>query len=215
VLSGQAWPDVPEAEGLARAVAGIEAVAAYAAPKGVWVVIENHYKDGLWTYPEFAQSAARFLAIVERVSSPWFGVNFDPSNALVAGDDPIWLLDQVVARVRSVGASDRTLKPGYSTTDLAAHRGQGYPQALQHGVVGQGLNDYDAILSRLHDAGFAGWVSIEDGEAGGEQGFADIAASARFLRQKIAHYWPGGDGLAYGGRGEAQAGPRAEGGATP
>jgi sugar phosphate isomerase/epimerase len=192
VLSGQAWPEVPEEEGLARATAGIEAVVAYAASRGVWVVMENHYKDGLWEYPEFAQSSRRFLAVVDRISSPWFGVNFDPSNATVAGEDPLGLLDLVLGRVRSVGASDRSLRPGYTLDDLRAHRGAGYPQALQHGVVGQGLNDYDAILSRLAGAGFSGWISIEDGEAGGEQGFADIAASAAFLHRLVQVHWPVG-----------------------
>lgn len=189
VLSGQAWPDVPEAEGLARAVEGIKAVTTYAAQKGVWVVMENHYKDGLWTYPEFAQSSERFLSIVREIPSPWFGVNFDPSNAIVAGEDPLQLLERVLGRVRSVGASDRSLRPGFSAEDLRSHRGQGYPEAVRHGVVGQGLNDYDAILSRLAGAGFTGWLSIEDGEAGGEQGFADIAASAAFLQDKVALYW--------------------------
>jgi sugar phosphate isomerase/epimerase len=190
VLSGQAWPDVPEAEGIARAIQGIQEVLSYAGQKGVWVVLENHYKDGLWTYPEFAQSSTRFLAIVQKVTSPWFGVNFDPSNAIVAGEDPLWLLDRVIDRVRSLGASDRSLRPGYSHEDLQRHRGEGYPDALQHGVVGQGLNDYPAILSRLAGVGFAGWISIEDGEAGGEQGLADIAASADYLKNRIDEYWP-------------------------
>jgi sugar phosphate isomerase/epimerase len=190
VLSGQAWPGVAEAEGLARAVAGIEAVLSYAMPRRVWVVMENHYKDGLWTYPEFAQSSARFLAITERIDSPWFGINFDPSNAIVAGEDPIALLDQVLNRVRSMGASDRSLRPEYHRAELQRYRGGGYPDALQHGVIGRGLNDYAAILTRLARVGFAGWISIEDGDAGGEQGFADIAASARFLKERIDHYWP-------------------------
>jgi sugar phosphate isomerase/epimerase len=190
VLSGQAWPGVRVDEGLARAVEGIRAVVDYAAPKGVWVVMENHYKDGLWTYPEFAQSSARFLAIVRQIDSPWFGVNFDPSNALVAGEDPLDLLDRVLERVRTMGASDRSLRPGYGLADLREHRGTGYPDALQHGVIGQGLNDYVSILAKLSSAGFSGWVSIEDGESGGEQGLEDIAASARFLRRLIGRYWP-------------------------
>ncbi|HTW07734.1 MAG TPA: sugar phosphate isomerase/epimerase family protein [Acidimicrobiales bacterium] len=190
VLSGQAWPGVPEEEGLARAVEGIRAVLEYAAPKQVWVVMENHYKDGLWTYPEFAQSSSRFVAVVDQVSSPWFGVNFDPSNAIVAGEDPLELLDRVLPRVRSVGASDRSLRPGHSLAELEAFRGRGYPDALKHGVVGQGLNDYEAILSRLSGAGFSGWISIEDGEAGGEQGFADIASSACYLQVLIDKFWP-------------------------
>jgi sugar phosphate isomerase/epimerase len=190
VLSGQAWPGVPEADGLAQAVEGIIAVLAYAEPKGVWVVMENHYKDGLWTYPEFARSSSSFLQILSKIESPLFGVNFDPSNAITTGEDPLELLDQVLPRVRSVGASDRSLRPGYSLADLQSHTGTGYPEALKHGVVGEGLNDYHAILSRLSAAGFGGWISIEDGEAGGEQGHADIASSARFLRALTAEYWP-------------------------
>jgi sugar phosphate isomerase/epimerase len=199
VLSGQAWPDVSETDGVARAVAGIRAVVDYASGKDVQVVMENHYKDGLWTYPEFAQSSARFLAIVGQLDSPSFGVNFDPSNAIVAGEDPLELLDAVLPRVRSMGASDRSLKPGHTLAELAAHRGTGYPAALQHGVVGQGLNDYPAILRRLASVGFSGWISIEDGEAGGEQGMADIAASARFLADQIERCWPTAT-MARGGR---------------
>lgn len=190
VLSGQKWPGVAEAEGLAKAVDGIMAVLAYAEPKGVWVVMENHYKDGLWTYPEFARSSSSFLSVLDKIESPLFGVNFDPSNAIVAGEDPLDLLDQLLTRVRSVGASDRSLRPGYCLADLDSHKGTGYPEALTHGVVGEGLNDYPAIFSRLSVAGFSGWISIEDGEAGGEQGYADIASSARFLRGLIADYWP-------------------------
>jgi sugar phosphate isomerase/epimerase len=212
VLSGQAWPGVPEDEGVTRTVNGIREVLSYASPKRVWVVMENHYKDGLWTYPEFAQSSARFLAIVSQVDSPWFGVNFDPSNAIVAGEDAISLLESVIGRVRSMGASDRSLRPGYRLEDIQAHRGQGYPAALQHGVVGQGLNDYDAILSRLAHVGFTGWISIEDGEAGGEQGFADIAASAQFLKDRIDRYWPVSGGFLDSGHSVRPA--SAEGGAS-
>ncbi len=190
VLSGQEWPGVAESDGLAQAVAGILAVLAYAEPKGVWVVLENHYKDGLWTYPEFARSSSSFLHILNQIESPLFGVNFDPSNAIMAGEDPLELLDRVLPRVRSMGASDRSLRPGYSIADLQSHIGTGYSQALTHGVVGEGLNDYPAIFSRLSVTGFTGWISIEDGAAGGAQGYADIASSARFLRALMAEYWP-------------------------
>jgi len=190
VLSGQRWPEVPEEDGIARVVEGIQEVLAYAAEQQVHVVMENHYKDGLWLHPEFAQSRRLFLAVIEKIDSPWFGVNFDPSNALVAGDDPIALLDTVLDRVRTMHASDRSLNPGYSLADLAAHRGTGYPVGLSHGITGQGLNDYDAILSRLAGRGFDGWISIEDGERGGEEGLSDIRDSARFLKSAIERYWP-------------------------
>jgi sugar phosphate isomerase/epimerase len=194
VLSGQAWPDVPEDEGISRAVEGIKACLSYAEAKSVRLVMENHYKDGSWTYPEFAQPQRLFLAIVEQIDSPWFSVNFDPSNAIVAGEDPIELLDLVVDRVKSMGASDRSLRAGYTLDDIKRFEGTGYPQALRHGVLGEGLNDYDAILSRLAARGFCGWISIEDGERRGEEGFVDIRDSARFLRERLARYWPDGRG---------------------
>ena len=56
--------------------------------------LENHYKDGFWTYPEFAQRSDLFCALVDRVDRSGFsnfGVNFDPSNALLAGEDPVAL----------------------------------------------------------------------------------------------------------------------------
>jgi sugar phosphate isomerase/epimerase len=192
VLSGQAWPGVAEEEGIARTVEGIQAALAYAEEKKVVLVIENHYKDGRWRFPEFALSSRVFLAIIEKISSPWFKVNFDPSNTIVAGEDPLVLLEKVVGRVGSMHASDRCLRPGYTIQDLMSHEGAGYPAALQHGVVGQGLNDYETICARLAATGFAGWISIEDGERGGAEGMLDIRESARFLRSRIDRYWPAG-----------------------
>ncbi|MDA8292033.1 MAG: sugar phosphate isomerase/epimerase [Actinomycetota bacterium] len=189
-LSGQRWPGVADEEGIARVVEGIQAVLLYASEREVHVVMENHYKDGLWLHPEFAQERRLFLAIVEKIESPWFGVNFDPSNAIVAGDDPLALLDEVVDRVDTMHASDRSLRPGYTLDDLGAHRGVGYPEALSHGVVGQGLNDYPAIFSRLAARGFDGWISIEDGERGGDGGLEDIRQSARYLRTLVDEHWP-------------------------
>jgi len=55
-----------------------------------------------------------------------------------------------------------------------------------HGVIGKGLNDYDAIFKTLKDVGFDSWISIEDGVDGMEQ----MHESADFLREKIKKYWP-------------------------
>ena len=51
-------------------------------------------------------------AIPER---EYFGVQYDPSNAIVAGDNPIELLRAVADRVVSMHASDRFLTEGYTT----------------------------------------------------------------------------------------------------
>ena len=48
----------------------------------------------------------------------YFGVQYDPSNAIVAGDNPVALLEAVADRVVSMHASDRYLEPGASLADL-------------------------------------------------------------------------------------------------
>ena len=62
-------------------------------------------------------------------------------------------------------ASDRYLRGGTmeDLQKLDLHPMLGYGSILQHGVIGQGLNDYDRIFSILHSVNFCGWFSIEDG----------------------------------------------------
>ena len=57
----------------------------HAAERGITLILENHYKDNFWTHPEFAQKTDVFCDLVGRIHSPHFGVNYDPSNALLAG----------------------------------------------------------------------------------------------------------------------------------
>ena len=81
--------------------------------------MENHYKDGFWKYPEFAQKMDRFVNIVDSVfERDHFGVQYDPSNAIVAGDDPLELLRRVAGRVVSMHASDRYLAEGTTLEQL-------------------------------------------------------------------------------------------------
>jgi len=192
VLSGQRRPELVRARGLDLVVASIEACLPEAEACGVTLILENHYKDDFWTYPEFAQQMDVFCELVERIRHPRFGVNYDPSNAILAGDDPLELLRRVKDRVVTMHASDRYLAEG-TLEDLRREEGgaEGYALRLRHGEIGRGLNDYDAIFHELHNVGFDGWISIEDGVDGIEQ----LAASVRFLREKIAAHWGLSPGL--------------------
>ncbi len=182
VLSGQRRPGIARDQGVRWVVECIQESLEYSATKGVVLAMENHYKDNFWTYPEFAQKQEIFLEIVGRIDSPWFGVQFDPSNAILAGEDPLDLLDKVKHRVVTVHASDRHLKPGHTLEELrAVEDAVGYATILTHGEVGKGMNDYPRIFQMLREAGFNGWVSIEDGLSGIEE----IRASANFLRPFI------------------------------
>jgi sugar phosphate isomerase/epimerase len=148
--------------------------------------MENHYKDGTWQYPEFAQKQEIFLRIVESIEDPDFGVQYDPSNAIVAGYDPIEFLQQVKERVVSMHASDRYLLPGHALEELAETDGElGYSPILKHGEVGKGLNDYKRIFSILAEINYQGWISIEDGE----NGMDEMKRSIEFLKKMRQKYF--------------------------
>jgi sugar phosphate isomerase/epimerase len=72
-------------------------------------------------------------------------------------------------------ASDRRLRDG----------------ELEHGVIGQGGNDYGRIFATLAAGGFAGWISIEDGEGPTVAiGMDNLRRSVEFLRAAIARHFP-------------------------
>jgi sugar phosphate isomerase/epimerase len=188
VLSGQRYPDVPRERGLEWVVECISAVLPVARENDVILGLENHYKDGFWKYPEFAQKKDVFLELVNSIPDrTHFGVQYDPSNATVAGDDPIELLRAVADRVVSMHASDRYLADGATIDDLRAADGSiGYFDKLRHGVTGKGLNDFDTIFRILAQHNYRGWVSIEDGM----NGMDEMAESLAFLRRVTAKYFP-------------------------
>jgi sugar phosphate isomerase/epimerase len=188
-LSGQNRPGLDPIKTVRWCVEMIQESVAYAEEKGVIINIENHYKDGYWEYPEFALRSKVFLEIIEQIDSPYFGINFDPSNAMVAGEDPIKLLERIKSRVVTMHASDRYLMGG-SLEDLRKIEMDplhGYAKSIQHGVIGRGLNNYDAIFHILKGAGFDGWISIEDGM----NGMDELRQSTQFLRGKINQYFGG------------------------
>ncbi len=186
VLSGQRRPDVSREDGLKFAAECIEACLPHAKANGVTLILENHYKDNYWKFPEFAQKMDVFCDLVDRVHSPNFGVNYDPSNTILAGEDPLELLDRVKERVVTMHASDRYLVEG-TIEDLRKEEDSvGYAKRLHHGEIGKGMNDYDAIFGTLSSVGFDGWISIEDGMDGMDQ----LRRSVTFLRGKMDQYWP-------------------------
>ena len=187
VLSGQRYPEVPRAQGVAWVVEAIEALLPVAREYDVVLAMENHYKDGYWRWPEFAQKMDVFLEIVNAIDDrTHFGVQYDPSNAIVAGDDPLELLERVKDRVVTMHASDRYLEPGATLDELRQTDGTiGYFAKLKHGVTGKGLNNYDRIFAILKSVDYQGWISIEDGMNGMEE----MKASIDFLKRMRDRYF--------------------------
>ena len=186
VLSGQRRPGISIQEGISYAAECIQVCLPYAAERGITLILENHYKDDFWEYPEFAQKMNIFTQLVDAIDHPNFGVNYDPSNTFLAGEDPLELLEKVSHRVATMHASDRYLKEG-TIEDLRKEEGGavGYAKRLAHGEIGKGLNDYDAIFTELKRVGFDSWISIEDGVDGMDQ----LERSVAFLNRKVKEYW--------------------------
>ena len=186
-LSGQRYPDLSRKEGIARTVEGIRRSLEYAEQRDVVLCMENHYKDGTWRYPEFAQPEDIFLEIIEQIDSPYFGVQYDPSNAVVGGFDPVAFLEKVRHRVVTMHASDRYLAPGATLDDLTTG---GRHARLRHGAAPrrdrQGAERLRRDLRLLAEVGFDGWISVEDGM----NGLDEIARSVAFLKEKRARTSP-------------------------
>ena len=178
VLSGQRRPEISTDQGIELTVSAIERVLPAADEYGVTVVMENHFRDYFWSLPEFAQASDIFCEIVDAIpdDAP-FGVQFDPSNTHVYGEDPLALLERVRSRVVSVAASDRRLleRPG------------GRESTLLHGIVGAGDIDHEAIFAILEEDGFGGWITLEDGDDP-TVGVSDLQASAGFVRRLMARH---------------------------
>ena len=186
VLSGQKRPGLSLSDGLHYASQCIADCLSYAEERGITLVLENHYKDDFWKYPEFAQKKDVFKSLVESINHPSFGVNFDPSNAFLAGEEPLDLLYSISDRVVTMHASDRYLKSGTIDDLKKIDSGKiGYANILSHGEVGKGMNDYDLIFKELKRVGFDNWISIEDGI----DGFDQLERSVKFVNEKISEYW--------------------------
>jgi sugar phosphate isomerase/epimerase len=187
VLSGQRHNGVSREQGVEWVVQAIQQLIPVAQSYEVILGMENHYKDLRWQYPEFALKMDVFLEIIGLIKEHrYFGVQYDPSNAIVAGDDPIELLEAVKKRAVSMHASDRYFKEGVTQDTIQKASGEmGYAPYLVHGVIGEGLNDYDRIFQILSSVGFQGWISIEDGL----NGIEEMNESAVFLRHMVSQYF--------------------------
>ena len=186
-LSGQKYPELSIDDGVARAAGCITKALEHAARHDVVLCLENHYKVSEWRYPEFAQQEEPFLALLDALpDTPHLGVQYDPSNALVGGFDPIAFLEKVKHRVVTVHASDRFLVPGATLDQIRLHDGTiGYPDQMTHGETGKGMNDYDAIFRILRSVDFTGWISVEDGM----NGLDELRRSVEFLKRKRAQHY--------------------------
>jgi len=168
LVAGQAHPETSRQEGIEWAIAGMRALVETTRGVDVELVYENHGKPGAWTYTDFSQPPDIFLEIARAVVPLGVGINFDTANATAFAPDPMALLEEVVDDVVTVHAADTRILG-----------------ELDHCILGEGLAPIPALFGRLQQAGWDGWMSIEENARQGREG---VAKSVEYVRR----VWSGG-----------------------
>jgi len=137
-------------------IEGLSAGADYARSQGVKLALENH--------GELYGTGSQLHEIVQRVGSPYLGVNFDVGNFVTAGDDANSAIDKVYKHVFHVHMKDfRLAREG----DEEVFKGV---DSKSYALVGpgEGKTDVKEFMRKLGSLGYEGVVSIENESAGDE-----------------------------------------------
>jgi sugar phosphate isomerase/epimerase len=154
VTAGQAHPGLERETAIDWAVAGLTLCLDDAEKAGVTLCYENHTKGYAWTYFDFSQPAEIFLEIIRRTEGTGLRLLYDTANTLATGDDPLAVLEQVKHRVSMIHVND-IARAGY------------YEPVL----LGEGVAPIVPQFRILANAGFDGWISVEEASKRGEEGF--------------------------------------------
>jgi sugar phosphate isomerase/epimerase len=111
------------------------------------VEVAEDLQIGLLIEPEPGLLIERFeqyLEFVERIQSPWVGLNFDIGHAYCVGEDPQDWVARMASHTRH-----------YHFEDIAATR------VHRHLVPGDGAIDFRATLAAIAATGYEGFLTVE------------------------------------------------------
>ena len=164
VLAGQAHPGVDPDEGIAWAVECLKECAAYAdkTENGVTLLYEDHGKPSAWDYIDLTFQPDRFLKVLEGIKDTSVCVNLDIGNITAAGEDAVEIMKKVLPKIRTIHVSDM------------AEFGKFGPV-----LIGTGKAPIKECFRVLKEAGFDGWLCIEEASMMGEEGIRKAVAATR------------------------------------
>jgi sugar phosphate isomerase/epimerase len=111
------------------------------------VEVAERLEVGLLIEPEpglMIEHFEQYLRFVERIQSPYVGLNFDLGHAYCVGEDPQFWVEQMAPHTRH-----------YHLEDIAATR------VHQHLIPGHGAIDFRATLAAIARTGYQGWITVE------------------------------------------------------
>ncbi|MBI4026751.1 MAG: sugar phosphate isomerase/epimerase [Verrucomicrobia bacterium] len=141
ITGGDPNPAISRGESFQKVIHGLAEVLPYAEQQRVVLALENHVVDQ--SCPEIGGRLDEFMEILARLESPFLRANFDTSNALKAGEDPLVFLETAYAHVVHLHISD------HNNRDNAFC------------PVGEGDVDLSGVFKFLKAHDYDGWVSVE------------------------------------------------------
>ena len=169
VTAGQNHPGTEHAAGVQWVTDGFRRAIDAAEKHGITLAYENHTKGAPWDYWDFSQPTEIFLEILDALSDTPLGICFDTANPLVLSEDVLALLEQVVHRIVVVHIFDL--------------REVGVFEPVR---VGTGASPIPQIFSRMRQADYDGWLSIEEASRSGREGFTESIAFVRKTWQQAS-----------------------------
>ena len=167
ITAGQNHPGIERPVGVQWVIDGFRRALDAAESSGITLAYENHTKGAPWEYWDFSQPTEIFLEILNVLSDTPLGVCFDTANPLVLNEDVLALLDKVIERVVVLHIFDM--------------REAGSFEAVR---VGTGASPIPQVFSRMRQAGYDGWLSIEEASRLGKAGFTESVAFVRNAWQR-------------------------------
>jgi sugar phosphate isomerase/epimerase len=162
VLAGAFDPtrrEISVSKAISAVIETFRLVLPHAEKAGVVLALENH--------PGFGVSRGVVSSILQRISSPHLGWNFDMENAYrIPGQSAFDFLqdETIMRRLVHVHAKNFGESPDGWISDVA---------------LDEGVNDVRAMLAKVKGSGYDDWISIEFGGTTREK----LRRSAKFLRE--------------------------------
>ena len=128
---------------------------AYAVQREAGLRTVFHHHIGTWV--ETPEETARFLHMTDPTL---MGLVFDTGHYRFGGGDPLVGLQQHADRIWHVHFKDHAS----AIAERSRREGWGAIQSVEHGVfceLGRGDIDFPAILARLNDLHYRGWIVVE------------------------------------------------------
>jgi sugar phosphate isomerase/epimerase len=132
-------PHGPQLDGLARM---LNKATRLAEARGIRLAIENHI--------DF--TSEEILSLIERVGSPYLGVNFDTGNFVRLLDDPSKAMAKLAKYCYATHVKDLKIQKGVPADEW---------YFFSSTPVGEGIIDNQELVTQLASAGCRGFLAVE------------------------------------------------------